>query len=77
MASPICVRSVEEEDAVLGRCRCGQRWALAAEDVVPLRGRWYDALVLRCVYCGSSHNALFDITAFFEPPSHAWLNATA
>lgn len=76
MASPVRVRSVDEEDAILGRCRCGSRWALAAEEVAPLRSRWYDALVVRCVSCGAVQRALFDITAFFEPPSHAWLQAT-
>ena len=77
MASPVRVCSVDEEDAILGLCRCGNRWALVAEEVVPLRSRWYDALVVRCVSCGSVQRALFDITAFFQPYSHAWLEATA
>jgi len=71
------VNSVDDEDAQLGVCACGSGWALAAEEVAPIRGRWYDALVVRCRGCGSVRRAVFDITSFFEPPSHAWLEASA
>lgn len=77
MVSPVRVGSVDEEDAILGNCSCGSGWSLAAEQVVPIRNRWYDALVVRCVRCGDVRSALFDITPFFEPPSRAWLRDTA
>jgi uncharacterized Zn finger protein len=73
----VVVQSVDEEDAVLGACACGQAWHLAAEEVVPIRNRWYDALVVRCSACGEVRRAVFDITAFFEPPSRAWLRLSA
>lgn len=71
----IQVRSVEEEDALLGRCCCGYPWQLVAEDVVPLSRRWYDALVFRCTGCRGTRRAVFDITSFFTPPSTAWVRA--
>lgn len=72
MARPVRVASVEEEEHVLGVCPCGSSWALAHEEVVPVRGRWYDALVMKCRTCGSVCRAVFDITPFFEPVSLAW-----
>lgn len=71
----IKVRSIEEEDAFLGACECGSAWVVAGEEVVPLRGNWYDALVVRCSQCGFVRSAVFDVTAFFEPPTHAWAMA--
>lgn len=68
----IPVRSVDEEDAWLGNCDCGNSWRLVAEDVVPLSHRWFDALVLSCSRCGGTRRAVFDITSFFTPPSSAW-----
>jgi hypothetical protein len=69
----IPVRSIEEEDALLGTCDCGNPWQLVAEDVVPLSTRWYDALVFRCIGCRGTRRAIFDITSFFTPPSTAWV----
>jgi hypothetical protein len=66
------VASVDDEDAALGKCPCGDRWLLAAEEVVPLSGRWYDALVVRCAGCGRTKRGVFDISSFFEPPTLAW-----
>jgi hypothetical protein len=74
---PVRVASVEEEDAILGACACGREWRLAAEDVVPISNRWYDALVVACPACGEVRRALFDITSFFAPPSNAWLLRSA
>lgn len=68
----IPVRSVDEEDAWLGNCNCGDSWRLVAEDVVPISHRWFDALVLSCRRCGGTRRAIFDITSFFTPPSSAW-----
>lgn len=69
----MAVLSVDEEDEILGACDCGRAWALAGEMVAPVRGHWYDALVVRCLGCGQVRRAIFDITAFFEPPTHAWV----
>ncbi len=66
------VKSVDEEDLLLATCKCGGEWDLAAEDVVPINGRWVDALVVRCRECGCFDRALFDITSFFTPPTLAW-----
>lgn len=71
----VSVRSIEEEDAFLGTCDCGSNWAVACEEVAPLRGHWYDALVVRCRTCGVVRSAVFDVTSFFEPPTHAWAMA--
>ncbi len=75
MARPVSVKSVDEEDNLLGACPCGSGWCLAAEEVVPLQDRWYDALVVSCPACGSVARAVFDITSFFAPPTHAWVTA--
>jgi hypothetical protein len=77
MPSAVVVRSVDEEDAYLGTCGCGAPWRLIAEEVAPVRSRWYDALVVGCRSCGGTRRAVFDITGFFDPPSHAWLDAIA
>lgn len=65
---PISVRSIAEEDRHLGACPCGGSWKLAAEDVVPLGGRWYDALVMKCQRCGDYGRGIFDITSFYPRP---------
>jgi len=52
MVDIVVVESVDEEDAVLGRCACGCGWAFIGEEVAPVRDHWYDALVVRCVGCG-------------------------
>lgn len=69
---PVSVGSIAEEDAILGRCSCGGQWYLVAEEVAPIRRRWYDALVVRCSRCGEASRAIFDITKFFEPRGTAW-----
>jgi hypothetical protein len=66
------VESIAQEDALISSCRCGGVWALAAEDVVPLDGRWFDCLVLRCRSCGQHGSGVFDVTAFFEPRPRVW-----
>jgi hypothetical protein len=71
--SPPAVRSVEEEDEILGRCRCGGVWSLAFEEVSPRAGRWYDTLIVKCAHCHTSQLALFDITLFFAATSKAWV----
>ena len=73
MVDIVVVKSVDEEDAVLGRCACGCGWAVIGEEVAPVRDHWYDALVVRCVGCGQVRREIFDITPFFEPPTHAWV----
>jgi hypothetical protein len=75
--SVIPVGSIEEEDAVLGTCACGNSWIVAGEEVAPIRGRWYDALVVRCGGCGLVRRAVFDVTSFFSPPTHAWVAAAS
>lgn len=72
MVDFVVVESVDEEDAILGRCTCGSDWALVGEEVAPVRDHWYDALVVRCVGCNQVRRQIFDITAFFDPPTHAW-----
>lgn len=73
----LVVQSVDEEDVVLGACPCGSRWTIAGEEVAPVRHRWYDALVVRCSNCGQVRRAVFDITPFFDPPTHAWAAVTS
>lgn len=73
MDSPAAVRSVEEEDDILGQCLCGGPWRLASGEVAARAGRWYDRLVVKCADCHASQLALFDITPFFIPMSKAWI----
>jgi hypothetical protein len=77
MVRPILVDSVDAEDRALGACACGGSWTLASEDVAPIGGRWFDALVVRCGRCGEHSRAVFDVTTFFEPPTHAWARVTS
>jgi hypothetical protein len=70
--APVRVRSMDEEEHLLGKCPCGGEWKLMSEDVVPLQDRWYDALIMRCPTCGEWRRAIFDISAFFEPHGQAW-----
>jgi hypothetical protein len=77
VASPVCVNSIDEEDHLLGQCSCGRPWRLLAEDVAPIRGRWFDALVMGCSDCGDRRRAVFDVSAFFEPRTSAWVRALA
>jgi len=70
--APIQVDSLSEEDQLLGSCPCGGGWTVAYEDVVPLAGRWFDSLVVKCCECGYYLRALFDVTRFFEAKSWAW-----
>lgn len=69
----IRVRSIDEEDALLGRCHCGGEWRRVAEEVAPIGRRWYDALVVCCSACGAPKRAIFDITPFFKPMGTAWI----
>ena len=75
VARPVCVESIEDEDRVFGICSCGSTWSVAHEDVVPLRGRWYDALVMKCRSCGAVVQAVFDVTPFFQPATFAWVRS--
>src|SRR5206468_6806476 len=68
----VTVNSIAEEDSHLGKCECGGAWSLASEDVLPLHGRWLDALVMRCDLCARYRRGLFDITSFFHPPTRSW-----
>ena len=74
---PLAVDSIEDEDRALGACGCGGAWSLASEDVAPIHGHWYDALVVRCNQCGEHRRAIFDVTPFFTPPTHAWTRAAS
>lgn len=73
MVDIVVVKSVDEEDAILGTCVCGFAWTVIGEEVAPVRDHWYDALVVRCVGCGQLRRKIFDITPFFVPPTHAWI----
>lgn len=66
------VPNVEDEDLLMGKCECGGSWALAAEEVVPVRLRWYDSLVMTCRSCRQHRRYLFDITPFFDPRPGVW-----
>jgi hypothetical protein len=70
--TPIPVASLDEEVLQLGCCSCKRKWRLACEDVIPLSGHWYDALILTCPSCGLVKRAIFDITPFFDPRGRAW-----
>jgi len=67
MWGPRAVRSIEEEDRIIGRCACGAESKLAANRVRPVRGRWYDVLLCRCSQCEARRQFTFDITHFFVP----------
>lgn len=77
MNSPVCVTSIDEEDRLLGECSCGRPWRLLSEEVAPISGRWFDALVVGCPDCGSRRRAIFDVSAFFSPPTSAWARVLA
>jgi hypothetical protein len=66
------VRSVDEEDEVLGLCVCGSEWRLKGNAVEPVEGRWHDILRVRCSRCGSAGEFVFDITTFFVPRPGIW-----
>lgn len=72
MREIVRVTSIDEEDEHLGRCECGGDWRVRAEDVVPLNGRWYDAVVVVCQTCGRANRAVFDVTQFFVPNPGVW-----
>lgn len=67
------VNSVEEEEAAVGPCECGETdRATVSEDLMPLDSRWYDSLVFRCRRCGRFAARVFDVTSFYEePPSRS------
>jgi len=67
------VRTIEEEDQAMGSCGCSGRWRFAGEEVVPKDGRWLDQLRVRCEACSSRRTFTFDTTAFFVPPTTAWV----
>ena len=66
------VRSVEEEEELIGSCRCGSPWRLALNDMWPVSGGWYDIVGLRCPECGANALFAFDVTSFFEPRPGVW-----
>lgn len=66
------VRSVDEEDAVMGRCSCGNSWALARNAVSPRSGVWLDVVGMLCQSCGSRAEFAFDVTSFFEARPGVW-----
>ena len=67
------VRSVEEEDELMGQCECGGPWALTAEAVAPEGRRWMDSLRVACHGCGRHRAYKFDVSAFFVPrPNVCW-----
>jgi len=71
---PVAVLSVEEEEALVAPCRkCGaSAVVVVSEDLWPIAGRWYDALVFRCDACRAVAPWVFDITAFYEPAPGLW-----
>jgi hypothetical protein len=73
VARAVEVPSIDAEDELLGCCECGGKWLVRAEDVAPIRNHWYDALVVACSRCGRCRRAVFDVTAFFSPPTYAWV----
>jgi hypothetical protein len=71
--SAVRVDSIEEEEAAIGVCHCGSaRRATVSEEMLPIRSRWYDSLVLRCQHCGSFVARVFDVTSFYEPRPGIW-----
>lgn len=67
------VDSVDEEEAVIGVCDCGSATrATVSEELLPIRARWYDSLVLRCNGCGQFVARVFDVTSFYEPRPGVW-----
>jgi hypothetical protein len=66
------VRSVDEEDALMGRCPCGASRRLARNAVRPMSGRWLDLVGMNCPSCGSDADFAFDVTAFFEARPGVW-----
>jgi hypothetical protein len=67
------VKSIAEEERLLGSCDCGGAWELRYEEVIPLDGgRWADTLVFRCVTCGTLRRGIFDVTALMEVAPRVW-----
>lgn len=72
MSVALPVRSVEEEETVIGSCGCGSAWRLARNAVEPVSGEWHDIVGMRCPSCGGSALFTFDVTTFFEPRPGIW-----
>ena len=77
MARAIAVRSIDEEDEIIGRCLCEGSWLLRYEAVTPDRGTWLDNLRVSCRACGGTAEFSFDIGSFFEARPGIWANGTA
>lgn len=72
LSGTLDVRSIDEEDALIGACVCGGAWSLSANTVYPARQRWLDSVSVRCPTCGSEMNYVFDISNFFRPRPGVW-----
>lgn len=77
VARAIAVRSIEEEDEIIGRCLCQGSWGLRYEAVTPYQGTWLDNLRVSCRTCGRTAEFSFDIGSFFEARPGIWANESA
>jgi len=66
------VRSIDEEDALIGCCACGGLWKMSANAVFPRNHRWLDSVRLTCASCGRTADHVFDISRFFQPRPGIW-----
>lgn len=72
MSVALPVRSVDEEENLIGTCGCGSPWRLALNSVEPVSGKWHDIVGVRCPICGRSAGFTFDVTTFFQPRPGIW-----
>lgn len=72
MGARLAVQSIDEEDELIGRCRCGSPWRLIRNIVEPVSGAWLDFVGLRCPACDSRAIFTFDVTSFFEARPGVW-----
>jgi hypothetical protein len=68
----IRVRSIADEDAVMGHCLCGNEWEMASNSVMPWGRAWVDAVGVACADCGRRAVFTFDVSLFFEPRAAVW-----
>ena len=71
-SSAIPVRSIDEEDTLIGVCGCGGSWKLSGKAVFPRGHQWLDSVRLTCPSCGRNVVHVFDISRFFQPRPGVW-----
>lgn len=71
------VLSIDEEDRLMGSCRCSGTWRMTANSVMLVESRWFDSLEVVCRDCGDRRRFWFDISRFFVASPGIWLSCLA